>query len=115
MCSVAGDSFCRLGFLDQEEDLVVFDRLAILHEDLRYPPVDVRFDFVHQLHRFNDAQHRAHADALTNFNIGFGIRRGSPVERANDGRADFMMLCLRLDRGLGRRGGSRCRRPIGGC
>src|SRR5207248_9627687 len=36
--------------------LPVFNRLAIGYQSLHYLASDIRFDFVHQLHRFHNAQ-----------------------------------------------------------
>src|SRR6266849_9283305 len=39
-----------------KERLAIFHRLAVLHEDAQHFATDVRFDFVHELHGFHDAQ-----------------------------------------------------------
>ena len=40
-----------------EQRLAVFNRLAVLDENPYHFARHVRFDFVHQLHRFDDAKH----------------------------------------------------------
>src|SRR5580658_1255977 len=42
--------------LDAEELLPVLDALAVLREDFGHGPRPLGLDFVHQLHRFDDAE-----------------------------------------------------------
>src|SRR4051812_45701990 len=42
--------------LDLEQLLAELDRLAVLHQDLGDRAFDVALDFVHQLHRFDNAE-----------------------------------------------------------
>jgi hypothetical protein len=44
---------CRI---DKEERLAIFHRLGAFGQNFNDPSIDLRLDFVHQLHRFNDAQ-----------------------------------------------------------
>src|ERR1700691_3652967 len=44
---------------DSEKRFAIFHRLAVLHENPHYFSRHVRLDFIHQLHRFDDAQRLA--------------------------------------------------------
>src|SRR5207249_9765807 len=59
--------FLNIARLDGEEALAVLDRLPVLDIHLHDFSVHVRADLVHQLHRFNDAEHLALADNVANF------------------------------------------------
>src|SRR3954469_23013809 len=43
--------------LDREQPLAVLHRLPVLDVDLYNLAIELRVDLVHQLHRFDDAQH----------------------------------------------------------
>src|SRR5271167_4106013 len=64
---------CRL-FLaartNAKERLAVFHRLAVLDEDAQHFAADVRFDFVHELHGFHDAQR------LPGFHVRADLQKG---------------------------------------
>src|SRR4051812_40926020 len=47
------------GRVDAEQWLSELHRLPVPHEDLQDLSGDLRFDLVHQLHRFDDAEHLA--------------------------------------------------------
>src|SRR5262250_2129706 len=44
---------------DREQRLAVLHRASVLHQLADHGAGHLRFDFVHQLHRFDDAQHLA--------------------------------------------------------
>jgi hypothetical protein len=44
---------CRI---NKEERLAIFHRLGAFGKNFDDPSIDLRLDFVHQLHRFDDAQ-----------------------------------------------------------
>ena len=50
-----------LGRLDREQRFAVFHRPAVLHELRDDGTRDFGFDLVHQLHRFDDAEHLSRA------------------------------------------------------
>ena len=45
--------------VDAEEGLAIFHRMPIFNEDPHHLARHIRLDFVHQLHRFDDAEHLA--------------------------------------------------------
>src|SRR5690606_34202540 len=53
------------GLFDDEQRLAVFDRLAVLDQDLGDGSGELRLDLVHQFHRFDDAQRVAHLHLAT--------------------------------------------------
>jgi hypothetical protein len=60
-------SFCRP---DGEQFLTILDGLAVGDELLDQLSRHVAFDFVHQFHRFNNAQNLAHFQGIANFDEG---------------------------------------------
>ena len=64
---------------DFEQRLAEFDRLAVLNQDLGDDTFDLGLDFVHHLHRLDDANDRFGIDLRADFNI----RRRIPA-RVND-------------------------------
>src|SRR5712691_3025340 len=44
---------------DAKQGLPVLDRLPVGHQLARHHPGDFRLDLIHELHRFDDAEHRA--------------------------------------------------------
>src|SRR6476661_10715281 len=52
---------------DHEQGLPEFDRLSVFSEHRLDDPARVRFDFVHQLHRFDDAECVALCDGVADF------------------------------------------------
>src|SRR3990167_2896237 len=53
--------------LNGKERLAELDRVAVLRKHLNDAPRRFRFDFIHQLHGFNDADHLPHLDVLADF------------------------------------------------
>src|SRR5580693_10481816 len=76
-------SFCRT---DGEQFLSVLDGLSIRNELLDQLSRNVAFDFVHQFHRFHNAQHLPYFELIAFLDEGRRPRRGRFVESANDGR-----------------------------
>src|SRR5262252_5409370 len=64
------------GGLDGEQPLAVLNRLAVLDVRVDDLAVVLRRDFVHQLHRFDDAEHLVLLDALPHFDKRRGAGRG---------------------------------------
>src|SRR5437763_11476251 len=58
----------------REQLLTVLDRLPILRKHFHDLAVDVRFDFVHQLHRLDDAEHFSFADVIADRHEGIRLR-----------------------------------------
>src|SRR5437870_7396922 len=69
-----------------EKELSEFDRLGVFHQDLPHYARDLGLDFVHDLHRFDDAHHlpRRHPGAHFGVRLRTRLRRG--VERPHHGR-----------------------------
>src|SRR4029450_11745143 len=66
----------RLLFLCREQPLAELHRLAVLDVDLHDLAVVLGVDLVHQLHRFDDAQHLAALDGVADLGKGPGPRLG---------------------------------------
>src|SRR6185312_10224186 len=52
----------RSALADAEERIAVLDRLAVRRDDLDDRAGDLGLDLVHELHRLDDAEHRAGTD-----------------------------------------------------
>jgi len=50
-----------LGLFDAEQGMPILDVFRVLHQNLEDLAVEIRFDLVHQLHGFDDAQDLAFA------------------------------------------------------
>src|SRR6187200_2362427 len=70
----------RSGGLDCEEPLAVLDRLAVLDVGADDFAVVLRRDLVHQLHRFDDAEHLILLHPLTDLDERRGARLGRAIE-----------------------------------
>src|SRR5215217_3400155 len=66
---------------DDEERLAEFDRIAVLHQDRRDASRFVRFDLVHHLHGFDDAQSVADVHFAADVDECLRARRRGDVER----------------------------------
>src|ERR1700691_2524911 len=69
---------------DADERLTVFDRLAVLGVHLDELAGHIRFDFVHQLHSFDDAEYLAGLDFGSRCNEGIRARTWRAVKRSHD-------------------------------
>ena len=68
-----GGKFSPAGYFrwpDGEQLLAVFDGLAVVDQDLDDLAGDIGFDLVHQLHRFDDAEHLADFDLVAGLDEG---------------------------------------------
>src|SRR5687768_10224589 len=74
------------GGLDGEQPFAVLNRLAVLHVRADDLAVVLRSNLVHQLHRFDDAEHLVLLHPLPDFHEGGGARFRGPVERSDDRR-----------------------------
>ena len=59
-----------------KERLAVFDRSTVFNQNFFNDTGFLGFDFIHQLHRFDDTQRIAGFDLLADFDEGGGIRAG---------------------------------------
>ena len=74
----------RSGFPDEEQGLAVFDGFAAFDQNLFDCAVDFGADFVHDFHRFDDADDGVPAHGVAFPHEGGGFRRGCAVECADD-------------------------------
>src|SRR6267378_479836 len=74
-CPACGASGMRV---HPEEELAELDGLGVLHEHLPYHARDFGLDFIHDLHRFDDADHlaRRHPASRLDVRLGTGLRGG---------------------------------------
>src|SRR6058998_1457368 len=102
-------------WIHSEENLPELDRLRVLDPHLAHHPGDLGLDFVHDLHRFDDAHHLPRGDAAPHLDVRRGAGLGGGIERPHHGGLDLEQLADRggreggpLPRGReGRRGGGR--------
>src|SRR6266550_3080973 len=92
-----------------EEELSELDGLGVLHEHLPHHARDLGLDFVHDLHRFDDADDLARRDPAPGLDVRVGAGFGSRVERPDHGRFDLdqMRRRRRHRRRAGRTGSPR--------
>ena len=98
------------GRVDQEQGLSVLHRLTVLDEDPGDATSSLRLDFVHQLHRLDDAHRLADLDRGVHLHVRVGIGRRRPIERADHGREDRDEVGVRPRRLAGHRRRGRSRR-----
>ena len=77
---------------DREQPLAVLHRLAVLDVDVDDFAVVLGVDLVHQLHRFDDAEHLPLLHRRADFDERRRARLGRPIERADDRRLDDRQL-----------------------
>src|SRR5215469_7427155 len=96
-----------LGFLDAKELLTVLHALPVLRENLGHGAGPLRLDFVHQLHRLDDAQRLSWTDDRADVDEGRRVRRGRAVEAADERARDVGVVAAGRVRGsdLGVRAG----------
>lgn len=96
-----------------EKLLAVFDGLAIFDEDLDDDALHLGLDFVHDLHRLDDAHHRVLNDLGAVFRIGLTLWRAGTVKGTHHWGLNINDACIV---GSGHRGGGGSRsRSGGGC
>lgn len=84
--AAGGEPFIRKRgspLFDLEESLAVFDRLAILDQNLDDIPFGLSLNFIHDLHRFDDTDHGVLYHLRAYVGEGFALRRGGPVKGAD--------------------------------
>src|SRR5438093_2784759 len=96
-----------------EKRLSELDRLGVLHTYFAHQPGDFGLDFVHDLHRFDDAHDLPGGDAAAGLHIGVRPRLGSGIEGPDHRRLDVDQLRLRGGRRRRGGGGARNERPSG--
>src|SRR5580700_11275789 len=69
---------------NREQGFAVLHSAAVLHQLGHDSTGDLRLDFVHQLHRFDDAQHLARLNGITHLNERWVARLGAFVESPDD-------------------------------
>src|SRR2546430_4635332 len=96
-----------------EKGLSELDGLGVLHQHLPDDARDLGFDFVHDLHRFDDAHHLPRRHTTARLDVRLGARLGAGVERPHHGGLDLEQLgrsshlpaaARRLQRGRRKRG-----------
>src|SRR6266545_2843814 len=112
--NVAGAAWGAAGMgVHPEEELSELDGLGILYEHLPHDARDLGLDFVHDLHRFDDADDLARRDPVPGLDVRLGAGLGSRVERPDHGRFDLDQVRRsrgRRDRGAGSPQRRRCAR-----
>src|SRR4028119_805657 len=91
---------------EAEKRLVVLDAARVLGQNLDDLAGDVGDDLVHHLHRLDDAEDLPRLDGVPHLDVGLLARRGRPVERADERRADRVQA-VRLGYDLGELRGCR--------
>src|SRR5258705_3022960 len=75
-----------------EKGLAELYRLRVLRGDLANDTRDLGFDLVHDLHRFDDADHLPHIHAAAHLHVGLRGRLRRLVERSHHRRLDLEEL-----------------------
>src|SRR6266853_1851784 len=83
------------------KDLPELDGLRVLDTDFPDHAVQLRFDLVHDLHRFDDADDLARRDAAADFDVRLGPGLGRRIERPHHRRLDLEQLARRGGGGRG--------------
>src|SRR5437016_11200603 len=91
-------------WIHSEENLPELDRLRVLDCHLPHHAGDLGLDFVHDLHRFDDAHHLPRGDAAPHLDVGRRARLRGGIERPHHGGLDLHEVGRR-----GRGDRTRCR------
>src|SRR4029077_4967184 len=75
--------------IHSEKGLSELDGLGVLHQDLPHDAGDLGLDFVHDLHRFDDADHLPGRHPAPGFRVQLGARLGRGIERPHHGGLDL--------------------------
>src|SRR6266568_3173495 len=78
-----------LNWADFENRLAELDWFGVFDEDLRHDAFDLGLDFVHYLHRLDQAHHGFRANFGADFNVVGRLRRWRAVKGADHGRLDL--------------------------
>src|SRR2546428_554700 len=82
-------------WIHSEENLPELDRLRVLDCHLPHHPGDLGLDFVHDLHRFDDAHHLPRGNAAPQLDVRLGAGLGGGVKRPHHGGLDLEQLAGR--------------------
>src|SRR3989441_301510 len=99
-------------WIHSEENLPELDRLHVLDCHLPHHAGDLGLDFVHDLHRFDDAHHLPRGNAAPQLDVRLGAGLGGGVKRPHHGGLDLEQLAGRGGREDGPFPGGR--RDLGG-
>ena len=106
---VEGEKGEESGGANAHQHLAEFHRGATFHQDLHHLPSHLRLQLVHELHRLQDANRLACADAGAQIDEGRLPRSGRPVKRAHHRGCDGLKVAAAGRGGWRGRGrGSRC-------
>src|SRR5213594_3605113 len=90
-----------------EEELSELDRLGVLHQYLPHHARDLGLDFVHDLHRLDDADDLTGRDPAPGLDVGLGAGLRGRVVRPHQGRLDLDQMRRSGWRGCRHRGAGR--------
>jgi len=80
------------GLFDDQQRLIVLDRLTVLDQDARDGAGVIGVDLVEHLHRFDDAHRVTDIDLLADLDERLGAGRGGTIKRADHRRAQRVPL-----------------------
>src|ERR1051325_7337953 len=104
-----------------EQRLAELHRLAVLHMALQHFAIELRFNLVHELHGFNNAENLPHPDTVPDIHKWRRVLTGSGIKRTDHGRSDNDNIFTGSSRcaswrcygGSGGKTGTRCPRWTG--
>src|SRR6185503_4672701 len=76
-----------LSLFDSEKRLAVLNSLSVLDVDFRDFARGLSLNFIHQLHRFNDADYGLRFDVAADAYEAFGCGRGRAIKSPDDRRS----------------------------
>src|SRR5688500_8001048 len=77
----------KLSLLNSERRLAVLNRLTVFDVDFGDFARGLSLNFIHQLHRFNDADHGLGLDVAADAHEAFGRGRGRAIESPDNRRS----------------------------
>src|SRR5438552_10530054 len=80
----------------RKEFLTVLDRLPVLRVDPDHDAVDVGLDLVHQLHRFNDAEHLSLGDVVAHVDEDLRLGVRGAIKSSHDRRGNYVQSCFAI-------------------
>src|SRR5882672_6429226 len=102
MARLFDDGLFDYRLFDDEKRLAELHRFAIPGKDRGHAAVLVRFDLVHHLHRFDDAERLTDLHFTADLDKGLGARSGRGIEGADHGRGHDVFGGWRSFGALGR-------------
>ena len=79
------NSLLAIRSFNDYQRLAVFDRSTVFNQNFFNDTGFLGFDFIHQLHGFDDAQSISDFNLLADFDKSGGVRAGGAVERTDHG------------------------------